>query len=208
MRIEWIFEDAIPEKLLVKPAPTTRLSNLAKLNTFPPKAIFKAIPELKRLAKKLIPAGRRDRTLIPDIKMLIDRIETAKAINISLDTKTFSEKALSKKMKLNVYRVIQEQLANIAKFSQATEASISLGTTDRKITLDIRDNGKPIDFSERKRGICVTDILVCAEMNDGHASLKAEPGMGSHLHVEFYLRSSTTRTPRLTQTRSMQIHPV
>ncbi|HEV2479035.1 MAG TPA: hypothetical protein VGS79_05205 [Puia sp.] len=185
MKIEWIFEE------------TTTLPDIGRHPFHQNKMsrYFSAIPELIRAAGKIITIGGSDLTLVSDIEGLIDRIETARPIVISLDAKKFSERGLSKKMKLNVYRVIQEQLGNIAKFSRATETNISLHTAGRKIILDIRDNGKPPDLSQRNNGICITDVLACAEMNNGRAILDSKPGIGSLLHVEFSFHPAETRTP-------------
>ena len=135
-----------------------------------------------------------DPTLIADIRALIDQIEIARPISITLDSDRFSEKKLSRKQKLNVFRVVQEQLGNIAKFSGATAAKIGLRIADRKIFLYIHDNGRPVDPSLKEKGICVADILGCAEMNDGQAVLEITPAAGSILRVEFSYEEQLTAT--------------
>lgn len=192
MRIEWIYEETTSTS---SPVRVHLIEDHHLFHQNKMARCFSVLPELIRAAGKIITIGTSHPALVLDIEALVYQIEAARAIVISLDSRNFSERGLSKKMKLNVYRVVQEQLGNIAKFSRATEASISLRNADHKIVLDIRDNGKPADLSQRNNGVCIADVLTCAEMNNGCAILDSGPGIGSRLHVEFSIRRSETRRP-------------
>ena len=138
-----------------------------------------------KLSKVLATSRADDLHLNSAIETLINQITVARPMTISFDTGMFNEKGLSKKVKLNIFRVIQEQFSNIAKYSYASEVYVSLHRTGQKIYLTIDDNGQGIDMSKKSNGICITDIVECAEVNNGQATIKSEPGMGCQLTVEF-----------------------
>lgn len=60
-----------------------------------------------------------------------------------LDTLSWDE--ISKTKKITIYRVIQELLVNMRKYSEATLVGINFKTTDKNIFINYTDNGKGID---------------------------------------------------------------
>ena len=54
---------------------------------------------------------------------------------------------------LAILRIIQEQFNNILKHAHASEATISLIADDKRLFLEIQDNGKGFDPQTTKKGI-------------------------------------------------------
>jgi signal transduction histidine kinase len=176
---------SIAKKEPSTPKGSTRRSILMHVTKVSGLAVANATAELVKLSKKLTGGGGDDLHLKSAIETLLNQITVAKAMNISFETGLFSEKGLPKKAKLNIFRVIQEQLNNIVKYANASEVYVSLRRTHQKAYLVIKDNGKGFDLSQKRNGICITDIIECAEMNNGQATLKSGPGTGCQLCAEF-----------------------
>lgn len=175
------------------PKDSTRRSILTQVTKASGLAVANARAELVKLSKKLTGGGGDDLHLKSAIETLLGRITVAKPMTISFEAGMFSEKGLTKKAKLNIFRVVQEQLNNIVKYANASEVYVSLRRTHQKAYLVIQDNGKGFDLSQKRNGICITDIIECAEMNNGHATIRSGPGMGSQLRAEFSTDSPKTR---------------
>jgi len=109
----------------------------------------------------------------------------ANPIKITCILDSFKENTVHNKFKLNVYRIVQEQLNNILKHAAATEASICLLQDEKTILLMISDNGVGFDTGQKKKGIGIDNIMSRAEDYHGTAEFESKPGDGCVLTVVF-----------------------
>jgi len=79
--------------------------------------------------------------------------------------------------------IIQEQVNNILKHSQATKASISLSKEKNRTQLLIKDNGKGCDTAIGSNGLGLQNITTRAEICGGKAEIQSKPGEGFLLKV-------------------------
>ncbi len=114
--------------------------------------ISMAIEEIRRLSKELITPSLNDLGLIQSIKELIRSIQMVKKMKIRLTISGVDENALLPEQKINIYRIIQEQLNNILKHSQASAVSIELNKDREQIRLRLEDDGKGFDPRVRRNG--------------------------------------------------------
>jgi PAS domain S-box-containing protein len=106
-------------------------------------------------------------------------------IKISCSLASFIEHSVNNKFKLNVFRIVQEQLNNILKHAKATEVTINLSQHKQSISLSISDNGVGFDTSQKRKGIGVDNIKSRATSYDGTADFVSQPGKGCVLTVTF-----------------------
>jgi len=83
-----------------------------------------------------------------------------------------------------IYRVVQEALNNVRKHSQAIEAQIAMATTEREVTVEIRDNGRGFDITETRGsglhpGKGLLTMKSRAQMLGGNLIIEARPGSGT-----------------------------
>jgi hypothetical protein len=74
------------------------------------------------------------------------------------------------KVKINIYRIIQEALNNIQKHSHATEALIEIRNLKNLLILHIRDNGIGFDSKQSKQGIGLKNMEVRVSNINGEIS--------------------------------------
>ena len=104
------------------------------------------------------------------------------------------EPPLSTQQKLSLYRVVQELLTNALKHSQATAVQILLRFKARRLTVEVRDNGRGYDPRHLpEAGIGLQNISARLKLLKATYQDRSEPGKGSHFILEVPLRRRTAR---------------
>ena len=86
-------------------------------------------------------------------------------------------------LKLNIYRIVQEQVNNIIKYSEATHARIHIEESRGLIELSIIDNGKGLDPAISRKGIGISNIMNRVESYNGHFIIDSKPGKGCKILI-------------------------
>jgi PAS domain S-box-containing protein len=145
-----------------------------------------AIEAIRKLSKGLITEAIVGFGLSETVEgMVRDTMETNPAKIHFLGIDDSVENLMDNKFKLNVFRILQEQMRNIIKHARASEIVISLVKKSAKIILSIADNGVGFDSSKKPSGIGMTNILSRAKTFNGNASFISKPGQGCKLLVTF-----------------------
>ncbi|HWJ27819.1 MAG TPA: ATP-binding protein, partial [Flavisolibacter sp.] len=149
-----------------------------------------AIEEIRKLSRKFILSGNiKELGLVQSIHELIKEIQYIKNIRYTINAQNFADLGLSQEQKVNLYRIIQEQLNNIISHADASEATITISLENQNIILKISDNGKGFERSKKEKGIGFTKIINRAELLHGKAEIFSEPGMGCQILVKIPISS-------------------
>jgi PAS domain S-box-containing protein len=84
-------------------------------------------------------------------------------------------------LKLNIYRIIQEQTNNILKYAGAENVSITIETSNNIVHIKVSDDGKGFDVNKRRDGIGISNIINRADTFNGKVEIKSERGQGTTL---------------------------
>jgi two-component system sensor histidine kinase UhpB len=144
-----------------------------------------AIEEIRKLTKGLTTDIINDLGLCIAIENLIGDMAEVNAVKISCALQEFNEKSVTNKFKLNMFRIIQEQLNNIFKHAKATSILIQLSQNNNAVQLNITDNGIGFDTAIKQNGIGIGNIKSRALAYDGKANFISQPGSGCSLTVTF-----------------------
>jgi signal transduction histidine kinase len=93
------------------------------------------------------------------LKELVDT--QAKAYGLDAEFTASEEvnwERVSNKVKINLYRIVQEAMQNIYKHAKATKMSVAISLLNDDICLEVSDNGKGFDTSRQRRGIGLKNI--------------------------------------------------
>jgi signal transduction histidine kinase len=101
------------------------------------------------------------------------------------------ESRLNNRLKLNIFRIIQEQLNNILKYAKASVINIGVSQNKKSTILYISDNGIGFNLTKKTEGIGIKNIRNRAKIYKGNANFTTEPGKGCVLTVAFPLFTST-----------------
>jgi signal transduction histidine kinase len=153
---------------------------------FLPKAsmhLQECINEIRSLSKRLSAPTLGKISLEESVKDLIDSINVTSKIKIERQISGFENIILDKELHLGLYRILQEQLNNVLKHSEASEVMVSLDRNHDKIRLSIIDNGKGFKLNSNKGGIGMMNMQTRAENLNGTFELNSSPGMGCKVEV-------------------------
>lgn len=140
-RIANDLHDGISHELLNLKSVTT--GSFLDLNT----KIDGIINEIRQISRNLHPAMFDRVGLEFSVKQLIDYSESKNQFMITSNIDY--HKNLSTENELQLYRIIQESLSNIIKYSAAHSANVSLREVNNVLILEIKDNGKGYNVEEK-----------------------------------------------------------
>jgi PAS domain S-box-containing protein len=121
------------------------------------------------------------------LKELIEELTKDLNENTLAGTKFYCRVAdhlsIDEDLKLNIYRIIQEQINNILKYAAASEATISNNENNGTVYLSIMDNGKGFDPLIKRKGIGISNIINRIESYNGEVIVESSPGKGCKLEI-------------------------
>jgi PAS domain S-box-containing protein len=144
--------------------------------------IVKVIGEIRKISKSLSTPGLV-MGLLESINMLLDDVILFDSLKIEFHVAGIDERELDERLRLTIFRIVQEQLNNILKHSEATAAKIELSKQDSEIVLRISDNGKGHDLLADEQGMGNINIKSRAELYVGSVTIISKPGEGYELKV-------------------------
>ncbi|WP_462255079.1 PAS domain-containing sensor histidine kinase [Ferruginibacter sp.] len=142
-----------------------------------------AIEEIRKLSKGLITDIIKNMGLAEAIEKLAADMMEVNPVKIYCALKKFTENSVSNKFKLNILRIVQEQLNNILKHAKAKEIWISIAKKQKTIELIIVDNGIGFNTAVKQNGIGIENIKSRAVSYNGNASFVSQTGKGCVLTV-------------------------
>ena len=135
-----------------------------------------SLAELRELARGIHPAVLTERGLGPALNAIAARAP----VPVTLETD--GEQRLPAPVEVAAYFVVAEALANVAKYAQATEATVAVRRTNGQVTVDVSDDG--IGGADAAQGSGLRGLGDRVAALDGTLSLDSPPGRGTRLHVE------------------------
>ncbi|WP_139170963.1 tetratricopeptide repeat-containing sensor histidine kinase [Lutibacter oricola] len=90
---------------------------------------------------------------------------------------------ISDEVKINYYRIIQEALQNIIKYSNADLTKISVKLENEWLTLKVEDNGIGFNSKQKKKGIGLKNMRSRVKNLGGMLNIKSEINMGTQILV-------------------------
>ncbi|MEP7278511.1 MAG: PAS domain-containing protein [Bacteroidota bacterium] len=148
-----------------------------------------AIEEIRKLTKGLTTDTIRTLGLCEAIEHKVRDTMEISTMKITFHTESFIEDSVNDKFKLNVFRIVQEQLNNILKYAKATKVSIDLLQNKKFVVLKISDNGIGFDTAKKRIGIGVNNIKSRAKFYNSIADFSSQPGRGCILSIPFLLQT-------------------
>lgn len=145
-----------------------------------------AIEEIRKLSRELVAPQLKEEKLEDSIRLLVADIEMAHDMAIRFTGEPLLEN-LSQGKKITFFRIVQEQLKNIIKHSQASCTEITLSIRNDFAVLRIADNGQGFDPNQTHRGIGLSNIYERTKFYNGQVDVVAAPGKGCAISVSIPL---------------------
>jgi len=172
---------------LIKPSGDEQIALKEKTEAF----ILMAIDEIRKLSSALVSPRLSDRGLIPCIKNLVDDLMLAALFRTDFVTRNEEEiDGVDYNIQVTIFRIVQEQVKNIIKYSKAQRVSLQLWAAGDQVHLLIADDGIGFDPKQARRGIGLTNIYDRASLFNGKVDLNTAPGKGCSLKVTMPLSTA------------------
>jgi signal transduction histidine kinase len=134
-----------------------------------------SLAELRELARGIHPAVLTDRGLEPALGAL-----TARApVPVTLDVE--GDERLPEPVESAAYFVVSEALANVAKYAQATQASVAVRRLNGSVTVEVSDDG--VGGADAAGGSGLRGLADRLGAIDGTLSLDSPAGQGTRLRA-------------------------
>jgi len=140
-----------------------------------------AIEEIRLISRNEI-TPQRSLGLRDLIQPLVDHLNDNSPIKARLDYHV-AGRQIDPDLKLNIYRILQEQLNNILKHAAAAQVFILLAVGEGHLRLSIVDDGKGFDTTRKRKGIGLTNIANRVESFNGELSIESGVGEGCRLSI-------------------------
>lgn len=145
--------------------------------------IEKAIEEIKSVSTALSSTSFNEENLISSLEELIAQVANDGSISVEKDFILPDESLIEAKVKVAIFRIIQEQFSNIIKHSNAKKIVVQLGFTGNQLRLLISDDGKGFLIGEQKQGLGFQNMKTRVAMMDGNLTINSSPGDGCTIEV-------------------------
>jgi len=142
-----------------------------------------AIDELRELARGIHPAVLTERGLAAAVALLAGRSEVP--VKLSVTTERFPPA-----IEAAAYFVVAEGLTNVARYSEASEAAVSISHVDDRLVVEVEDDGR--GGADAGRGTGLRGLADRVEVLDGSLSLQSPDGEGTRLRAEFDVTPPST----------------
>ncbi|MEO6488367.1 MAG: PAS domain S-box protein [Ferruginibacter sp.] len=150
--------------------------------------LLMAVEEIRALSKRMNSKVVSSVGLLESIADIVYNMQEFQNMEIHTDIDISLIEKLNAEQKLMVFRIVQEQTANIIKHAEATVGNILLKEVEGNIHLNISDNGKGFDTSDTKlNGIGHINIFNRVDAYNGKAEIISSPGNGCSLNIIFPL---------------------
>jgi signal transduction histidine kinase len=139
-----------------------------------------SLAELRELARGIHPAALTERGLAPALEALAAKVPVPVTIDIDGDDRVAVPVAIA------AYYAVSEALANVAKYAQATQATVTVRRNGEHLSVEVADDG--IGGADPAHGSGLVGLADRVAVLDGTLSLDSPPGRGTRLHVELPCR--------------------
>jgi len=138
-------------------------------------ALGEASAELRELARGIHPAVLTERGLAPAISALADRAP------VQVDVVEVPEDRFPPAAEATAYFTVAEALTNVAKYAEATHATVRLARANGELQIEVRDDGK--GGARATPGSGLSGLADRVGALDGVLEVESPPGEGTVLRA-------------------------
>lgn len=165
-----------------------KLGNVPDTLTIAEETLGKAISEIRSLSKSLDKEWLEQFDLLHNLTTEINRINTAKHIEIhfSHPDKIF----LGSEKQIILFRIVQEAIQNIIKHSNAKNAEINFINSPSLLTVIIADDGKGFNGVQSIDGLGMKNMKHRAQLLGGTINWETAPLVGSTITINLPINNA------------------
>ncbi len=154
--------------------------------------------DLHTLSHRLHSSAIESLGLVPALTSLCKEFTAQQGVVVQLTADDLPRSILPN-TSLCVFRIVQEALRNVKKYSGATQAEVELQMAGNKLKVTVRDHGRGFDLASMRggMGLGLRSMKARAHLSGGRFEIYSHLGGGTtvsaSLPLEFPVRSATSR---------------
>lgn len=150
--------------------------------------VDETMASIRGIMSDLRPPELDDYGLVAALRSAARQLERRTGIKVELQGEDLKP-GLPLAQAFALYRIAQEALTNVAKYSQATRVVIEVKDKNNTVTMTISDNGKGVNLrslpaSRSQPGWGISSMRTRAEDLGARFTIKGSPGKGTQVKVE------------------------
>lgn len=146
-----------------------------------------AIDEIRNLSHQLIPPKFLNSNLKESLEKLFLPFQTSEDVEVHSEFQLTDESLIGESLRIAIYRITQEQISNIIKYSKANLVDFKLIQQPNEIGLSISDNGVGAELRKLQRGVGMMNMQSRVEAQQGRMTVICAPNQGFELKFVFPL---------------------
>ncbi|RME99680.1 MAG: sensor histidine kinase [Chloroflexi bacterium] len=157
------------------------------------KMAVQGLADMRRLVNELRPALLDDVGLEAALRHYAQNFAELSGIKTNVDLDEHPNR-LPGQLETILFRITQEALTNIARHTNATQATIYLRCNNGTVRLNITDNGQGFDPEATSQGTGLLGIAERVRLANGDFQIQSEPDAGTRLIIQVPLVNSGVET--------------
>ncbi len=139
------------------------------------------IRDLRTYILDLRPRQMEGENLLSGLKRLVAEYRANTLASATVNGSKARLDGLPQAHSLALFHICQEALANVAKHAAAKRVSVNVWTTDERVVMEIRDNGKGFDLEKMSKSIGhgLANMQTRARAVGGEVDITSSPGDGT-----------------------------
>lgn len=142
-----------------------------------------AVEEIKKISQALLTTSQEEESMTAAIENLLQQVMEPGSINVHHTIQLPDESLIESKVKVALFRIVQEQLSNVIKHAEARNLYINVEFKDSFLKLTIRDDGKGFHPAEKKPGLGFQNMKSRVAFMNGSINILSSPGDGCTIDV-------------------------
>lgn len=153
---------------------------LRPLIQYPLELIDKCMNEIRALSRKHV-TPLKDINLQQLVANMLDDLQR----NTPLTTEFIYhvDHDVEDDLKLNLYRIVQEQVNNVVKHAEASHITVMIEGQGKEMRVLVADNGKGFDVKQQRRGIGISNMINRVDLFNGDVVIESAPGEGTRVRI-------------------------
>ena len=154
---------------------------IRELLQYPMELIDDTIAEIRALTSRHV-TPTKNVDLQDLVQLLLDKLRDNSTTEI-IFVYHVDRAVLDDELKLNIYRIIQEQINNIIKHAAALNVIVEIELDDINVNIRVIDDGKGFDPYKKRKGIGISNMINRIESFNGRVKIDSSPGNGCRISI-------------------------
>jgi signal transduction histidine kinase len=134
--------------------------------------VEREIENLRAIITELRPAALDELGLAPAIEALVGRVSAVEGLDVACSVDLpGADQRLAAELETTIYRLVQEALTNVGKHARAEHVRVMVSGTQRRITIEISDDGSGFDPAAARSGFGLAGMRERVQLSGGQLTV-------------------------------------